>query len=159
MLSRALASHSANIHDIIKLQENEKRSDPIKSWALCTKWLQCKICGNKTAFKCSECIPSLSLCNNGVCIKLHCLVIQNETMMATLWTKCISLNKSDMSHDSTWLTQVMSFQAHLINSHLSFSFPIPYLSLFYIVGKFIKSDCWTLVYRLLEEIECFSSFL
>ncbi len=34
----------------------------------------------KTAFKCLECVPSLSLCNNGVCLPLHYLAIQNETM-------------------------------------------------------------------------------
>jgi len=61
-LSRALASHSANIHDTIKLPEHKIRSDPTKSSALHTKQLWCKICKNKTAFKCLECIPSLLLC-------------------------------------------------------------------------------------------------
>jgi len=120
--SRASALHYTKIHDIVKLEENETRSDPTTLSLLCTKWLQCKVCRKKTAYKCSECTPTFSLCKNPSCLQTHHLAIQKKTNGPHCWQGGTSVEISEPSHAMTWLNQVTLFLHHPIESWPCFSF-------------------------------------
>jgi len=119
MQSRASAPHYTKIHDIVKLEENETRSDPTKSSLLRTKQLHCKVCKNKTVYKCSECTPTFSLCKNPSCLQTHHLAIQKKAN----GPHCQQLVEiSEPSHAMMWLNQVTLFLHHPIESWPCFSF-------------------------------------
>jgi len=60
------------LHELVKMQENEVRSDPTPTSTLRTKQMRCKACRKrKTTYKCSKCVEIIPLCNNSACLDLH----------------------------------------------------------------------------------------
>jgi len=100
--SRASGLHQSNVHDAIKVQANEKRSIPWSHWHGKPNNCSAKSV-EKSAYKCSECVPTLSLCNNGVCLQVQCVVGQNEMMGSHCEQSRPWVNKLDMTRiKSKW---------------------------------------------------------
>ncbi len=79
LIAKSISTTSNKCSWYHKSGSKQKRSDPT-NWHTNTQ-NDCIVKSAKTtAFKCLECVPILLLCNNGVCLLLHHLAIQNEMM-------------------------------------------------------------------------------